>query len=215
MGVMSYLRERMGKIVAIVIGFSLLAFIGEEVVRQGSSFFRDDRNELGNVFGEKVKYDEFTKKVDQNTEQFKAQSGQEATTPQILSYLQENTWNQYVSQIIIQKQLDQLGLIVGADETSAMFNGNNPDPQVVQAFGDPQTGKVDMAKLNSFRASLPTQKPEMRQRWEDFVTQLSDAKSAQKYIALATGGLFVNSLDVKDDYEAKSKLVNFKYTSLE
>lgn len=218
MGVMNYLRERMGKIVAIVIGVSLFAFIGEEVVRQGSSFFKGDKNELGEVFGQQIKYEDFKQKVDQNTEQFKQQSGgQTAITPQITSYIQDNTWNQTVSQIILQKQIDQLGLNVSADETSNMFNGNNPDPQVVQAFGDPQTGKVDMVKLNNFRNSLPSLKPgdPMRKRWDDFVAQLMEAKAAQKYMSMVTGGLYINALDARDDYEARNKLVNFKYTSLE
>ncbi len=35
---MGFLRERMGKILAIVIGVALLGFIAEEVVRSGSSF---------------------------------------------------------------------------------------------------------------------------------------------------------------------------------
>ena len=72
---MNFLRERMGKIVAIGIGFSLLAFVGEEAVRQGSSFFHDDRNQLGEVAGEKVAYDDYTKRLEQNTAQFKQQSG--------------------------------------------------------------------------------------------------------------------------------------------
>jgi peptidyl-prolyl cis-trans isomerase D len=42
MGIMGYLRERMGKILAFFIGLALLAFIVSEVVRSGGSFFRDD-----------------------------------------------------------------------------------------------------------------------------------------------------------------------------
>jgi peptidyl-prolyl cis-trans isomerase D len=34
-------------------------------------------------------------------------------------------------------------------------------------------------------------------------------------MALVTSGLYVNSLEAKDDYEAKNKLVNFKYATLE
>ena len=34
-------------------------------------------------------------------------------------------------------------------------------------------------------------------------------------MALVTNGLYVNSLDAKDDYEAKNKLVNFKYATLD
>jgi len=86
MGIMGFLRERAGIIVVSVIGFSLVAFLVGDVVRYGGSFFRDDRNMLGEVGGEKVAFDEFNKKVDQNSAQFKQQSGQNELTPQILSY---------------------------------------------------------------------------------------------------------------------------------
>src|SRR4051812_42566110 len=118
MAVMGYLRERMGKIVAIVIGLSLFAFIASEVVRSGGSFFRDDATELGQVAGEKIAYDEFNKNVEQSSEQFKQQTGN--LTPQITAYVQENVWNQMVSRTLIKKEVEKLGLVVGGDETQAM-----------------------------------------------------------------------------------------------
>src|ERR1700744_4741581 len=142
MGIMGYLRERMGKIVAIVIGLSLFAFIASEAVRSGGSFFRDDANELGNVSGEKIAYDKFTQQVDQNAAQFKQQSGG-SLSPQILAYVQENTWSMMVNKIVFKKEVEKLGLVVSGDETQAMTSGANPDPQVVSAFTNPQTGKFD------------------------------------------------------------------------
>ena len=105
MGIMGFLRDRMGKILAISIGLALLAFIIGEVVRSGGSFFRDDRNLLGEVGGEKIAYDDFNKKVDQNSAQFRQQSGQGALSPQITSYVQETTWNQMVAQAVLQKNI--------------------------------------------------------------------------------------------------------------
>jgi peptidyl-prolyl cis-trans isomerase D len=217
MGVMGYLRERMGKIVAIVIGLSLFAFIASEAVRSGGSFFRDDNNELGNVGGEKVAYDEFNKNVEQNTQQFEQQSGQGSISPQITTYIQENTWNQMVSRLIIKKEVDKVGLTVGDDETQAMTTGNNPSPQVVQAFTNPQTGKFDRSGLLNAIQSIKQMKDDDPQkiRWADFIKQLIQGKLGEKYLTLVTNGLYVNSLEAKDDYEAKNKLVNFKYTSLD
>ena len=106
MGIMGFLRERMGKILAFFIGFALLAFIVGEVARSGGSFLRDDRNLLGEVGGEKVPYDDFSKKVDQNGQQFKQQSGQSTLTPQIMSYIQETTWNQYISKLLLSKEIE-------------------------------------------------------------------------------------------------------------
>ncbi|WPU93528.1 SurA N-terminal domain-containing protein [Mucilaginibacter sabulilitoris] len=215
MGIMGYLRERMGTILAFFIGFALLAFIVSEVVRSGGSFFRDDNNELAVVNGEKVPYDEFNKKLEQNTAQFK-QAGQ-TISPQITSYIQETTWNQYLSQLLLKKEIEKVGLVVGGDESSSMVNGNTPDPQIARQFADPQTGQFDRNRLNQFLSYLQSGKADVTQKqaWKDFLGQLIEAKMASKYMALVTSGLYVNSLDTKDDYEAKNKLVNFKYATLD
>ena len=215
MGIMGFLRDRMGKILAITIGFALLAFIVGEVIKSGGSFFKDDRNMLGEVGGEKVAYDEFNKKVEQNSAQFRQQSGQSALSPQILAYVQENTWNQYVSQLILQKEVEKIGLSVGDAEVKSMISGNNPNPQIIQAFGDPKTGQLDRNRLNNFLSQLPTLSPDVQKQWQDFGDQMIDAKLSEKYVSMVTNGLYVNTLDAKDDYEAKNKLVNFKYVTLD
>ena len=214
---MGFLRERMGKILAFFIGFALLAFIAGEVVKSGGSFFKDDRNMLGEVNGEKVPYDDFNKKFEQNANQFKQQSGQSNLTPQITAYVQETTWNNTISLMILKKEVDKLGLVVGDDEINSMVNGTNPDQQIIQAFGNPQTGKVDVNRFNTFKANLAASKADdpVRQQWADFIESLAGNKLNQKYIALVSNGLYVNSLEAKDDYAAKNKLANFKYVTLD
>src|SRR5690242_20401623 len=112
MGIMGFLRERMGKILAISIGIALFAFIVGEVGKSGSSFFRDDRNMLGEVSGEKVEYDKFNKLYEQQSNQFRQQSQQANLTPQFVAYIQESTWNSMVSQLILKKEVEKLGLSV-------------------------------------------------------------------------------------------------------
>src|ERR1700744_4821745 len=217
MGIMNYLRERMGKILAILIGLALFAFIIGEVLRSGSSFFHDDRNMLGEVDGEKVPYDEFSKLLEQNTPQFKQQSGQANLGAQFTSYLQENTWNEAVNRIILGKEVDKLGITVSGDEAQSMVSGNNPNPQIIQAFGDPKTGQLDKTRMNGFLNNLKTAKADdpMKVQWMQFVSQMISAKTEEKYSVLVTNGLYVNALDTKEDYESKNKLVNFKYVNLD
>jgi peptidyl-prolyl cis-trans isomerase D len=214
---MGYLRDRMGKIVAIVIGLSLFAFIATEAVKSGGSFFKDDNSELGSVGGDKIALEDFNQGVEQSSAQFKQQSGQSSLTPQITSYIQDNVWNQLVTKAIIEKEVDKLGLMVSPDETQSMTSGNNPSPQVIQAFTDPQTGKFDRNNvinvINSIR-NMKDDNPQKKQ-WNDFVTKLIESKLGEKYMSMVTNGLYVNSLDAKDAYEAKNKLVSFKYATLD
>ncbi|MCO5937280.1 SurA N-terminal domain-containing protein [Mucilaginibacter sp. RB4R14] len=206
----------MGKILAIVIGVALLGFIAEEVVRSGSSFLKGDATTIGEVNGEKIGYADFSTKLDQSTQQFKQQSGGQSLTPQINSYIQETTWNQFLTEKLLGKEISRLGLVVGPDERQAMISGNNPDPQIQRQFVN-EKGQFDPAKLNQFLAYLQSPKAEKTQleAWKDFIVNLEAAKVQQKYMSLVTNGLYVNSLDAQDDYIAKNKLANFKYTVLD
>jgi len=113
--------------------------------------------------------------------------------------------------------MDKLGLVVSDDEKRSLIQGDNPSPQIVQAFGNPQTGQIDRAKLNNFLSNISTSKNDdpMLIRWNDFVEHIVDDKRSEKYLALVSNGLYVNALDAQDDYEAKNKLVNFKYVKLD
>jgi len=211
------LRNRMGMILVVVIGFAMFAFIAGEVIHYGGSFFHGDNTTMGEVNGEKIAVDEFNKRVDQNTQNFQAQSHQTEMTPQITSYIQESTWSQELNEKILNAEMDKLGLVVSDDEKRSLIQGDNPSPQIVQAFGNPQTGQVDRAKLNNFLSNISAAKNDdpMLIRWNDFLSHIVDDKRTEKYLALVSNGLYVNALDAQDDYEAKNKLVNFKYVKLD
>lgn len=211
---MNYLRERMGRILAIVIGGALLAFIIGEVGKSGGSFFRDDPDELGSVNGEKISYSTYKTRVDQNTEQVRAQYGQ--VNSQIATRVQENTWDQMVNTAIITKEVDRLGLAIGKPELNALINGPTPSPQIQQVFVNQQTGQFDRAQLNSFETYLQTAKDNdpRKIQWAELITQMRDAALGDKYLQLVANGLYVNSLDAQDDYDAKNKLASFKYAIL-
>jgi len=213
MGIMGYLRERMGKILAISIGFSLFVFVALDVAKSGGSFFKDDRNVLGEAAGEQIKFDDFNKKVDQSSAQFK-QGGQASLSPQIISYVQENVWDNMVRRALLDKEVDRVDLQVGADELNSMVEGNNPDQQIVRAFSDPKTGQFDRSRILGFLQQLPKLSADIQNQWKGFVDDLADSKLSEKYVSLVTNGLYVNSLDAKDEYAAKNKIVNFKYVTL-
>ncbi len=217
MGIMSFLRNRLGLIMVVVIGLALFAFIIGEVVHYGSSFMNGDRTTIGEVAGEKISYDDFSSKLEQNMQNFKQQSNQASLNPQMVSYVQQNTWNQAISQIILQKQITKLGISVGDDESKALIQGSNPSPQIVQAFTNRETGQFDKQQLNAFLSNIVSAKadPATKAQWANFVNQIIEGKKSEKYLSMIRNGLFVTSLEAKEDYEARNKIANFKYVALD
>lgn len=216
MGIMNFLRNRAGIILVGAIGFAIVAFLVGDALRVGSPFLRGNQTEVGEVAGKPINIDEFRAKVEQNEAQFKQQMGQSSLNPQMASYVIENTWNQTVTEVLLNNEVKRLGLEVGKAEINDMLTGKNPDPQVVQAFGDPQTGEINRAQLNTFLNNMDSQAGNpMREQWGNFLLGLKRSRLFQKYNNLVRNSIYVTSLEAREEYLQRNKLANFNYVNLE
>lgn len=217
MGIMGFLRNRAGIIIVGVIGLSIVAFLVSDAVRLGSPFWNASNNEVGEVAGESIDIQAFNAKVEQNANNFKQQMGQSNLSPQMMTYVVENTWNQTVSQILLDKEIERLGLQVGKSELNDMISGKNPDPQVLQSFADPKTGQINREQLNAFLNNVDKQEAgsQLREQWGNFLVSLSQNRLSQKYFNLVKNSLYVTSLEARADHSDRNKLVNFKYVNLD
>ncbi|MEY3678739.1 MAG: hypothetical protein RI924_880 [Bacteroidota bacterium] len=214
---MGFLRNRAGVIIVSLIGLSIVAFLVSDAVRLGSPFWSASNNQVGEVAGEAIDIQSFNGKVEVNANNFKQQMGQASLSPQMMAYVVENTWNQTVSQILLEKELKLLGLEVGKTELNDMISGKNPDPQVMQAFGNPQTGQINRDQLNLFLNNVAKEDASspMRQQWGNFLLSLTQNRLSEKYFNLVKNSLYVTALEAREDYEQRNKLASFKYLSLD
>jgi peptidyl-prolyl cis-trans isomerase D len=217
MGIMSFLRNRAGIIIVGAIGFAIVAFLVSDVAKVGGSFMQGNQTEVGEVDGKSISILEFNEKVEQNTNNFKQQMGQSNLDPQMTSYIIENTWNQSISQILMSKEMSRLGLQVSKNELNDLVSGKNPDPQILQNFGDPQTGQLNRMQLNAFLENVKSQPASspVSQQWTAFLLNIRENKLAQKYTNLIKNSLYVTSLEAREDYDQRNKLANFSFVNLE
>ena len=217
MGIMNFLRNRAGIIIVGAIGFAIVAFLVSDAVQMGGSFMNSSQTEVGEVDGEAIPVIQFNEQVEMNTNNFKQQMGQSNLDPQMTSYVIENTWNQSVSKILMDKEITRLGLQVSKNELNDLITGKNPDPQILQNFGDPQTGQLNRVQLNSFLDNIKTQdaKSPVSMQWTSFLLNIRENKLAQKYNNLIKNSLYVTSLEAREDYSQRNKLANFKFVNLD
>ncbi len=217
MGIMSFLRNRAGIIIVGVIGFAIVAFLVSDAVRLGTPFWKAHQNEVGEVAGETIPIQDFQSKVEVNTNNFKQQMGQGNLNPQMAAYVIENTWNQTVSQILMDKEINRLGLQVSKNELNDLITGKKPDPQIIQNFGDPKTGTINRAQLNSFLEKVRTEDPssQLSQQWTSFLLNIRQNRLTEKYNNLIKNSMYVTSLEAREDYNQRNKLANFQYVTLD
>jgi len=215
MGLMSYLRNRAGLMLGVM-GVAIIAFLLGDAIRTGTPFWAAHQNQVGNINGESISYQEFNQQVDQTAEMFKQQMGGGSLTPQMKTYAVQQVWNQYVTREILKQEIEKIGLTVGKNELNDLVSGPNPSYQIQQAFANPQTGQFDRAQLANFIAQVATAgNAQAAAQWEALLEAVKDERLSTKYSNLLSNSVYVTSLEANDDYIQRNKLANFKYVLLD
>ena len=229
MAVLGKIRSR-GMILIGIIGLGLLAFIAEEAFRSCEATRNNQRQQVGEVYGEKISVQEFQRMVDEYAEAIKMQQGQENLNDEQLNQVKDMVWNSYVQNKLVEKEANELGLAVTDQEMQNILN-QGTNPMLMQTpFVNQQTGRFDASSLKKFLAEYKNSKttnPQMAQQYESiykywtFVEkQLRTQLLAQKYQSLLAHCFVSNPVEAKmafkeENEESQIQLAAFPYTSIE
>ena len=213
MAALGKIRKR-GVALVCIIGLGLFAFIAEEAFRSCEATKNQQRQQIGEVLGNKVNVQEFQALVDEYQDVLKMTQGVENFTEEQLNSIKDEVWNSYVNEQIIKNEAQKIGLTVTDEELqNIMKEGTNP-MLMRSPFVNQQTGRFDATMLTKFlddykkNASNP-QLAESYQRiykyWQFIEKQLRNQTLAQKYQALIANCLFSNPVSAKMAFEGQNQ----------
>ena len=229
MAALGTIRKR-GVILVCIISFGLFAFIAEEAFRSCDSAKNNERQQIGEVLGEKISVQDFQKLVDEYSEVIKMQQGQENLPEEQMNQVKDMVWNTYIQNQIIAKEASKLGLTVtDAELQDILKTGTNPMLQQTP-FVNQQTGRFDASSLQKFLADYKAQKanPSANAQMMDQYTKIYNYWSfiektlrqqtlAQKYLA---GCFLSNPVEAKmafkeENEESQIQLAAFPYSDIQ
>ncbi len=232
MAALGKIRKR-GVILVGIISFGLFAFIAEEAVRSCESSQNNERQQIGEVYGEKISVQEFQKLVDEYTEVIKMQQGQDNLPEEQMNQVKDMVWNTYVQNHIVAEEAGKLGLTVtDAELQDILKTGTSPMLQQTP-FVNQQTGRFDASALQKFLADYKAQKanPSANAQMMDQYTKIYNYWSfiektlrqqtlAQKYQALLAHCFLSNPVEAKmsfkeENEESQIQLAAFPYSDIQ
>ena len=218
-----------GLILIIIISVGLFAFIAEEFVRSCEATRNNERQQVGEIMGEKVSVQDFQKLVEEYTNVIKMTQGRENLTDEEQNQVKDMVWNTYVQNKLIEKETEKLGLTVTDQELQNILN-EGTNPMLLQTpFVNQQTGRFDANALKKFLADYKTAKTgdpraaEQYQQLYDFWTfiekTLRQQTLSQKYQSLLAHCLLSNPVEAKMAFKAENEesnvqLAAFPYSSI-
>ena len=222
MAALGKIRKR-GVALVIIIGLGLFAFIAEEAFRSCEATKNQQRQQIGEVLGNKINVQEFQALVDEYQEVVKMSQGVDNLSEEQLNSLKDEVWNSFVNEQIVKSEADKIGLTVTDEELQNMMKeGTNP-MLMRTPFVNQQTGRFDVTMLTKFladykkNASNP-QMAESYQRiykyWQFIEKQLRQQTLAQKYQALIANAMLTNPVSAKKAFEGQNQESDVQLASI-
>ena len=227
MAALGKIRKR-GVTLVIIIGLGLFAFIAEEAFRSCEATKNQQRQQIGEVLGNKVNVQEFQALVDEYQDVLKMTQGRDNFTEEELNSIKDQVWNSFVNEQLINDEAKKLGLTVTDEELqNIMKEGTNP--MLMQSpFVNQQTGRFDVTMLTKFlddykksagNPQLSESYQTIYKYWQFIEKQLRQQTLTQKYQALMAGCLLSNPVSAKMAFEGQNQetdiqLASFAYSTI-
>lgn len=194
--------DKMRGISRPVIWIVAIVFIGGMATMGISSVFQE-KPYVGNIAGEKIKYDEYYKLLQNSYTNYMQDPNNQNREMDEATYrrLNDQTWEQLVQRIILEKEIAKLDIKVSAKEIA--YKMVNDPPEMItsyEAFLNEQ-GQFDKAKYVQ-----ALQNPQIDWSWlSDYYEQILKYEKLQEFV---NANVIVTEQDVKDDYIERNTKVD-------
>ena len=227
MAALGKIRKR-GVTLVIIIGLGLFAFNAEEAFRSCEATKNQQRQQVGEVLGNKINVQEFQALVDEYQEVIKMTQGRDNLSEEELNQVKDQVWNQFINDQLISNEAEKLGLTVTDEELQNILK-EGTNPMLRQSpFVNQQTGRFDVTMLTKFlgeykknagNPQLAESYERIYKYWQFIEKQLRSQTLAQKFQGLVVGSLLSNPVSAKMSFDAQNQendilLASIPYSSI-
>lgn len=213
MALIGDIRKRSGLLI-IIIGVALAAFVLGDFLSNRTPRGARNANLIGEINGDKILATDFNARVDQNIETQRVNTGKESLSPEEQFQIRQQTWEQVISETLLQEQVEELGLVVSIEELDDLIRGKNPHPYIQQSFTNPETGQFDAANVLNFLQNLDKVDPQMKQRYLQIEKAIKEDRINTKYRNLISKAYYVPKAFAERDYKNRNTIATVRYFAL-
>ena len=210
MAIISTLRDKMGKFLVVVVGFSIAAFVLGDILGPNSSIGNPNQNIIGEINGEEIDLVRFNAIFEQLSYNFSLNNGRSPNNQEIAG-IRDQAWEKLINDISYFNQYNELGITVTDKESVDMVQGDNIHPMILEAFTDPNTGVFNIDNVIGYLQNLSNQPANQQQAWFSFESNLKPMRLRTKYDNLISLTTNVNSLQSKSEYFNSSSTRDISY----
>ncbi|MBL7746783.1 MAG: SurA N-terminal domain-containing protein, partial [Chitinophagaceae bacterium] len=220
MSIIQDIRDKYAKLTVVLIALALIGFILTDYFQsKGRTGGGSTSNTIGSVNGRSISYDDFIGKVEMAKQNMKSQGYPAA---QADMQAPEQVWNQEIGRLLLEEELDNVGISVGKKEMGDVLYGPNAPQDLKSQFTDSATGVYDGVKAKQAIDQMLKNKqtpPEQKAQFNNYIISLEAQRKQEKYLSLLVNSVnaprwFVEKKNADASQMARISYVNETYASI-
>lgn len=203
MAVLEKIRVKFGIFISVIIALALLSFIIDPQTLQNVAALTSSKYNVGEINGEKISYQDFSKRVEEQTAINQTLFGRTIQDENAQEQVRQDVWQQYINQNLFFKNCKKAGIELGESEKVALTSVSDyTSPVILSFFGDPQTGTVSREVLNGFKAQVAQDESGSLKACWRYIKDLAYAQQMYaKYASVFAYSQIVNPLALAKNIE--------------
>ena len=211
MAIIGKIREK-SSLLLLLVGGALLAFILNDLFSSRKSVFGDDMQNVGSIDGKEIRGVDFNRRYEEILERYKAENKGQEIPEFVHGQIRDEVWKQYLEEIILDGQLNELGVVLSPEELADITFGDNPHPFVKNAFTDKKTGIFNKNSVINFLKNMEREENiEAKQQWLTLEAEMKRMSRHDKYYNLIKKGLYVTDFEARKYHEGQNKTMNLSF----
>lgn len=209
MAVIGKIRKHFGWGVTIIVALATLAFIFNDFGKR-----RSQATEIAKVDGMEVSFSEFESARERNENTYKARTQDGKLTSEQQFQVKAQTYYELVSEKLLNRECEKLGIVVGEEEMNDMFLGTFLSNEVRQLFTDPTTGQFNAQNVRQVMQQYDKMQPEQQAQWNQIQKNAYSERLNSKYASLIAGSFYMPKAMAKHISDTYDQTTDVRYAVL-
>jgi len=210
MALINKLRNKMGTVIVIAVGFAIISFVLADLLGPNSTLLGGQDNTVGEIAGQNVMAPEYQSAIEVLSDKFALRNGRQPSDVENYS-IREQAWEKLISDIAFTQQFRELGLVVTEEEEVDMVQGKNIHPDLVSAFTNPETGEFDKSSIVQFLSNIGNMPVQNQAMWYSMEEDIITGRLRIKYDNLLVKSSYATLEESKRLYEEQTSVAEVKY----
>lgn len=208
MALINTMRNKMGTFLVVVIFVAILSFVLGDLFsnNRGGNFDQT----IGEIAGATINRDTYQNEIEQLKYNYQLNFGRNPSEAEMTN-IRNQAWELMIAKVAYQQEYDNLGLKVTTSEIIDMVQGKNIQPEIRQAFTNPETGEFSKGQIVEFLRNFEALPPQQQASWNNFESNLLPSRTRLKYENLIINSEYATKAEAKMEYKQQSDIAEVKY----